>query len=164
MFGTTSITHYEYLHAKEKNLEIMAFLLDERCAWPPHLVDGFTAPNLDAPKDNAAIRALRNRLQLEHIVSFFDSPSDLEARVGAAHDASATSADRRSGAGVGRGSAAFVGLSRRFRAVVSKTAAPAAANADPALPDRINVVDKSALNAQLAQSYVTELMDRARIK
>lgn len=30
-------------------------------------------------------------------------------------------------------------------------------------PDPIQVVDKSALNAQLAQSYVTELMDRARI-
>jgi hypothetical protein len=32
-----------------------------------------------------------------------------------------------------------------------------------AAQDPIQVVDKSALNAQLAQSYVTELMDRARI-
>jgi hypothetical protein len=30
-------------------------------------------------------------------------------------------------------------------------------------PDSVKVVDKAALNAQLAQSYVIELMDRARI-
>jgi len=51
-----------------------------------------------------------------------------------------------------------------FVPVVSRRAAPApgAAGAEPPR-DPIQVVDKSALNAQLAQSYITELMDRARI-
>lgn len=52
-----------------------------------------------------------------------------------------------------------------FVPVVSRRAAskaPAVVGVD--LPgDPIQVVDKSALNAQLAQSYVIELMDRARI-
>src|SRR4051794_17588740 len=39
--GSTSITHYEYLRAKKRDLPIMAFLLDEHCAWPPELIDGF---------------------------------------------------------------------------------------------------------------------------
>jgi hypothetical protein len=52
-----------------------------------------------------------------------------------------------------------------FVPVVSRRAA--SRTQDPtvtgAAQDPIQVVDKSALNAQLAQSYVTELMDRARI-
>jgi hypothetical protein len=52
-----------------------------------------------------------------------------------------------------------------FVPVVSRRApstTQAAAASEPP-PDPIQVVDKSTLNAQLAQSYVTELMDRARI-
>jgi hypothetical protein len=33
-YGETSITHYEYLRAVRRKLPVMAFLLDERCAWP----------------------------------------------------------------------------------------------------------------------------------
>ncbi|MFZ2405359.1 MAG: DUF4062 domain-containing protein [Methylobacter sp.] len=33
-YGSTSITHYEYLHAKAKNIDRLAFLLDERVPWP----------------------------------------------------------------------------------------------------------------------------------
>lgn len=39
---------------------------------------------------------------------------------------------------------------------------PTQATATPPV-EAINVVDKSALNSQLAQTYVTELMDRARL-
>jgi hypothetical protein len=42
VYGTTSMTHYEYLHAKAKNIDRLAFLLDERVPWPPHLIDGFS--------------------------------------------------------------------------------------------------------------------------
>ena len=52
-----------------------------------------------------------------------------------------------------------------FVPVVSRRVSSTAEAATKAKPptDPIQVVDKSALNAQLAQSYVTELMDRARI-
>ena len=83
LYGQTSITHYEYLRAVERKLPILAFLLDEKYPWPPHLVDGFdsTPP---APASNADIRTLRQRLQLERVVSWFTTPADLEARVSAA--------------------------------------------------------------------------------
>jgi hypothetical protein len=83
-WGETSITHYEYLRALERKLPVMAFLLDERCAWPPQLIDGFDAPNPEAPKNADRIRALRSELQQQKIVSWFTAPADLEARVSAA--------------------------------------------------------------------------------
>jgi hypothetical protein len=83
-YGSTSITHYEYLHAKAKNIDCLAFLLDERVPWPPHLIDGFSTLDPDAPKDATAIRALRTELQLGAVVSYFSNPNDLEARVSAA--------------------------------------------------------------------------------
>jgi hypothetical protein len=82
--NVTSITHCEYLQAKESHLEILAFLLDESCAWPPQLIDGFATSDPNAPRDNSAIRALRSAFQLERVVSYFTSPADLEARVSAA--------------------------------------------------------------------------------
>ena len=82
--GVTSITHYEYLHAKAKNIDRLAFLLDERVAWPPHLIDGFSTVDPTAPSDTSAIRALRGELQLNAVVSYFTNPNDLEARVSAA--------------------------------------------------------------------------------
>jgi hypothetical protein len=82
--GETSITHYEYLHAVERKLPIMAFLLDEHSPWPPHLIDGFDTNRRDAPGNADAIRALRLQLQQERVVSWFTTPSDLEARVSAA--------------------------------------------------------------------------------
>jgi hypothetical protein len=83
-WGETSITHYEYLRALERKLPVMAFLLDERCAWPPQLIDGFDTTNPEAPKNADRIRALRLELQQQKIVSWFTEPADLEARVSAA--------------------------------------------------------------------------------
>jgi hypothetical protein len=82
--GTTSITHYEYLRAEQRKLPIMAFLLDEQCAWPPQLIDGFDPNNPHAAKDATAIRELRQQLQLERVVARFTTPTELEARVSAA--------------------------------------------------------------------------------
>lgn len=82
--GQTSITHYEYLRAKARGIPILAFLLDEKMPWMPGLVDGFDPARPDAPENTARIRALRNELQTEKVVSWFTTPSDLEARVAAA--------------------------------------------------------------------------------
>jgi hypothetical protein len=84
VYGKTSITHYEYLRAVERKLPIMAFLLDEHCPWPPHLIDGFETGRPGAPVNAEAIRALRLELQQERVVSWFTTPTDLEARVSAA--------------------------------------------------------------------------------
>lgn len=83
-FGRTSITHYEYLQARHSGLDILAFLLDDSWPWPPHLIDGFAPAQPAAQPDNSDIRALRRELKLQRIVSYFTSPADLEARVGAA--------------------------------------------------------------------------------
>ncbi len=83
-YGITSITHYEYLYAKQNNIKCLAFLLDESVPWPPHLIDGFSTLDPLAPKDSKAIRTLRSKLQEDAIVSYFSNPSDLEARVSAA--------------------------------------------------------------------------------
>ena len=82
--GQTSITHYEYLRAKERKLSIMAFLLDEHYPWPPQLIDGFDQSRAQAPANTDKIRDLRQVLQQERVVSWFTTPSDLEARVSAA--------------------------------------------------------------------------------
>jgi len=82
--GETSITHYEYLRALERRLPIMAFLLDERYPWPPEFVDGFDRTRAGASQNADKIRALRLSLQQERVVSWFTTPADLEARVGAA--------------------------------------------------------------------------------
>jgi len=82
--GETSITHYEYLRAVQRGLPVMAFLLDEHCAWPPQLIDGFDTTRAQAPANADKIRALRQVLQQERVVSWFTTPTDLEARVSAA--------------------------------------------------------------------------------
>jgi hypothetical protein len=82
--GDTSITHYEYLHAVERGLPVMAFLLDEHCPWPPELIDGFDKTRAGAQENADKIRALRLSLQQERVVSWFTTPADLEARVSAA--------------------------------------------------------------------------------
>ena len=83
-YGQTSITHYEYLRALQRALPVMAFLLDEQCPWPPERIDGFDTARADAPKNANDIRALRQTLQQERVVSWFTTPTDLEARVSAA--------------------------------------------------------------------------------
>ncbi len=82
--GKTSITHYEYLRALDRNLPVMAFLLDERWPWPPEFVDGFDQTRAGAQQNTERIRALRLALQQERVVSWFTTPADLEARVSAA--------------------------------------------------------------------------------
>lgn len=82
--GDTSITHYEYLRAVQRKLPVMAFLLDEQYPWPPHLIDGFDISRAQAPINADRIRDLRLVLQQERVVSWFTTPSDLEARVSAA--------------------------------------------------------------------------------
>lgn len=62
----------------------MAFLLEEECPWPPHLIDGFSSTQPPAPKDDARIQKLRQQLQEERVVSWFRTPADLEARVSTA--------------------------------------------------------------------------------
>ena len=84
MPGQTSITDYEYLHAIERGLPVMAFLLDERWPWPPEFVDGFDQTRAGAQPNTDRIRTLRLALQQERVVSWFTTPADLEARVSAA--------------------------------------------------------------------------------
>src|SRR5271166_964732 len=81
--GETSITHYEYLRARERNMAIVAFLLDEQWPWPPQFIDGFDKTRPDAPESAKMIRELRRQLQQERVVSWFTTPADLEARVSA---------------------------------------------------------------------------------
>lgn len=84
--GRTSITHFEYLHAKERGIPILAFLLDENEPWAPSLVDGFD-PGVHEDADatgNQSIRTLRRELQQEKVISWFTTPASLEARVAAA--------------------------------------------------------------------------------
>lgn len=80
--GTTSITHCEYLRARQNGLPVLAFLLDERAPWPPTMIDGHQRGS-GAPEDAARIRELRAQLQQERIVAWFSTPADLEARVAA---------------------------------------------------------------------------------
>ena len=82
--GDTSITHYEYLRAIQRNLPVMVFLLDEHYPWPPQLIDGFDTTRAQAPVNADRIRNLRLLLQRERVVSWFTTPTDLEARVSAA--------------------------------------------------------------------------------
>jgi hypothetical protein len=83
-YGQTSITHYEYLRAVQRKLPVMAFVLDELYPWPPQLIDGFDTTRKQAPSNADKIRALRLSLQQERVVSWFTTPTDLEARVSAA--------------------------------------------------------------------------------
>lgn len=80
--GETSITHYEYLRARQNKSPILAFLLDERTPWPPSMIDGHQR-DAGAPIDATKIRELRAQLQQERIVAWFTTPADLEARVAA---------------------------------------------------------------------------------
>lgn len=75
--GETSITEYEYRKAIEVKKPVLIFLLNERASWPVHLIDR-------DPEPAKAMRRLREELQSEHLVSFFDSPDGLASQVSAA--------------------------------------------------------------------------------
>jgi hypothetical protein len=156
--GETSITHYEYLRAVERRLPVLAFLLDETSPWPPQLIDGFDSSTPHARTSADAIRALRFTLQQERVVSWFTTPSDLEARVSAA----ITTAGLTRQLDLQR--ASVVDLLRLldypsdFVPVITRDQ-----RGDSSMAERVDVLDKAALNARLARSYLVELMDRARI-
>lgn len=86
MRNQTSITHMEYLWAKQLDKHVLAFLLDEAAPWPPQSMDAFVGQP-EGPVNIAAgasIRELRRQLQQERIVSFFATPAEVEARVATA--------------------------------------------------------------------------------
>ena len=82
--GETSITHFEYLRAKQREITILAFLLEENEPWSPAFVDGFALDTKGTLAGVERIRALRLELQQEKVVSWFTTPASLEARVAAA--------------------------------------------------------------------------------
>jgi|SRR5215468_6629371 len=81
--GETSITDYEYLAAVEGKVKRLAFLLHERAPWAPHLMDGFAGAG-DSRGSLTKVLSFREKLQRDQMVSFFEEPADLEARLSAA--------------------------------------------------------------------------------
>jgi hypothetical protein len=77
--GQTSITEYEFLAAKEKGIPILAFVLGEGAAWPPHYIDGFAGVG-----SSDAILRFRGQLMNEYVVSFFSTVAEVESGVTAA--------------------------------------------------------------------------------
>ena len=78
-FGTTSITEWEYLKAKQHGCTILSFLLEDGVPWPPHLCDGAAVGTT-----NANIQRLRRELTEERLVAYFSSPADLGQKVSTA--------------------------------------------------------------------------------
>jgi hypothetical protein len=75
--GESSITEYEYRQALASGKPVVIFLLNERVAWPVHYIDR-------DPVSAEALRQLREELQREHLVSFFDTPEALATQVAVA--------------------------------------------------------------------------------
>jgi tetratricopeptide (TPR) repeat protein len=71
-----SITEMEYRKAREKGIPALIFLLDEGIPWP--------ANHIDTGEAGERIRALREELKKEKLVSFFRAPDELGALVTAA--------------------------------------------------------------------------------
>lgn len=83
-----SVTEMEYRTALEHKVPCLIFLLHESAPWMPARMDVHTGDGDQGQR----IRALRKELGSDRMVSFFTSPEDLAARVGAAvHVASALS-------------------------------------------------------------------------
>ena len=75
--GQSSITEYEYRQALASGKPVLIFMLNESVAWPVHFIDR-------DPVSAEALRQLREELQREHLVSFFDTPEALAAQVAVA--------------------------------------------------------------------------------
>ena len=75
-----SITELEQRAAQASRIPTLMFLLDEAAAWPPALLDSHTGDGAHGER----IRGFRGRIAEERLASFFTSPEDLAAKVGAA--------------------------------------------------------------------------------
>jgi len=76
--GLSSITEYEYRKAVLENKKILPFLLEERTSWPAPFIDGIGNKASSEP-----IRALREELREQHLVSFFSNPDSLAKQIAA---------------------------------------------------------------------------------
>jgi hypothetical protein len=82
-----SVTELEYLKAGEVRIPRLIFLLDPGAPWPPTAIDAVTGEG----KSGACIRALRERLVRDHMVSFFSTADELAGWVGIAISNTVTS-------------------------------------------------------------------------
>ncbi len=76
---TTSITHWEYLWAKERKMPLLLFVASDKDEY------GDPARWLPAAFENepgsSRLKALKNQIMAQHIVGFFHSPEDLAMHV-----------------------------------------------------------------------------------
>jgi tetratricopeptide (TPR) repeat protein len=75
-----SITELEYRHAQAKGKPCLVFLLDEAAPWPANSMDAFTGDG----DGGVRIRALREELGRDRLVSFFATAEELAHKVGVA--------------------------------------------------------------------------------
>jgi tetratricopeptide (TPR) repeat protein len=75
-----SITELEYRHAQAEGKPCLVFLLDLATPWTPTWMDAFTGDS----DQGARIRALREELGRDRLVSFFSTADELAQQVGVA--------------------------------------------------------------------------------
>ena len=75
-----SITEMEYREASTRNKPRLIFLLDDQAPWSPQLMDAVTGDG----DNGACIKALRQELAEEKLVSFFTTPDELATLVSVA--------------------------------------------------------------------------------
>ncbi len=76
--GKTSITECEYRRAQQRGIPCLIFLAGDAAPWNPQHIDALTGPSEAA----ARIKALRDEVRQQRLVSFFSSPSELASLVG----------------------------------------------------------------------------------
>jgi hypothetical protein len=94
--GQLSITELEYRKASEANRPCLLFLLDEGFPWPDSLKDSVTGEG----EGGRRIRALREEVARERLVSFFKTPDQLAGLVSAAVQNALASQAGRPGGGL----------------------------------------------------------------
>ncbi|HEX8108328.1 MAG TPA: DUF4062 domain-containing protein [Kofleriaceae bacterium] len=87
--SSLSITELEYRAAEKHQIPRLVFLLDEAAAWPPNWLDSHTGDG----ERGERIQKLRAELKENRLESFFTSPEDLAAKVGAALHVAGTVTD-----------------------------------------------------------------------
>ncbi|MEL7435878.1 MAG: DUF4062 domain-containing protein, partial [Chloroflexota bacterium] len=70
-----SITEMEYYEALTSDLPMLIFINSDTHPFPAHLTDD------ESDADRAKLKRLKEMLKSKHIVSFYDSPQDLRAKV-----------------------------------------------------------------------------------